>query len=151
MEKTNMTNVKEKKEETIYANMNQKISDEIKEKLKNAKTQHPQWRGQNIDDSLVGEVAEILDFPNLNDGRGSMLMNLRTDDENYPEVAFWLNTVAQSQCFNIVGKPINETHEEKAKTLKQMEGKLIAIRYNGEKKSSKRGYKPYQDYTIIEV
>lgn len=142
-----MTNVKETETVTI----NQIVTDEIKEKLKNAKTQYPQWKGKDIDDTLVGEVVEVLDFPNLNDGKGSILMNIRTDDEKYPVVAYWLNTVAQSQCYGIVGKPANESHDERARVLKLMQGKLIAIRYSGEKKSSKRGYKPYQDYTIIEV
>lgn len=149
-----MTENKPKEKEIEYAEIDDSanVTADEQKKIDDAKIQYPIWKPTKEGQILKGYVHEVLEFPQLNDGKGSLLLNLRTDNEKFPMVGFWLNTVAQSQLIKITGKkPADTSFDEKAKIIKDVTDKLILIKYEGEVKSQKKGYKPYQNYTIVEI
>lgn len=149
-----MTNVNENTKQVEFADINDaaNVTPEEQKKIDDAKIQYPIWKPTNPGQVLKGYIYQVLGFPNLNDGKGSILLNIRTDNEKYPMVGFWLNTVAHSQTMKITGmKPVNDSFDEKLKAIEPIRERLILIRYEGEVKSQKKGYKPYQNYTIVEI
>jgi len=147
-----MTNVNEKITQYAEIDESASLTEQEKQKIKESKVRYPLWKPSIIGQTLKGYVHEVLDFPELNDGKGSVLLNLKTSSETYPIVAFWLNTVAISQMMKLTGKkPESDTFVEKAKIIQLMQDKLLLIQYEGEVASKIRGRKPYQNFTIIEV
>jgi hypothetical protein len=146
-----MTNVNEQIE---YADINDSalVTDEEKTKIKESKVRYPIWKPNIIGQSLKAYVHEILDFSELNDGKGSILLNLKTSSESFPFVAFWLNTVAISQIMKLSGKkPDSESFADKVKVIQLMQDKLLLIQFEGEVASKIKGRKAYQNYTIVEI
>lgn len=139
--------------ETVNASSFLFNDDSMQEKLNNQLVIYPVLKFTEKGQTIKGLVIDVINYPNMNEGKGSILVNLNTLNKDIPIVTFWLNTVAQSQMFKVLGiKPnSNATFEEKAKILEQMKDKEIVIRFEGEQKSTKKGYKPYMNYTIVEA
>lgn len=142
---------KEKKE-IIYANIDESTDKEMQDKLNEAKIQYPIWKGEIKGQTISGYVKEILTFKDLNgSNKHGVLLNLQTKSEEYPIVTVWANTVILSGLKRLATLQNFMSFEAMTESLKTIEGKLIALRYEGEEKSSQKGFKPYQNYTIVEI
>lgn len=152
--KTNVTKTTEQIDEQI-ADLNDLLvhdDDGVQKTFAEAKQVYPVLKMTEAGQIFQGMVIDVIGYEKMNEGRGSILFNLKTQSEKTPVVTFWLNVVAVSQCAKILNvKSIPQEFVEKLSMLEGMTGKGIYIRFNGTKKATKKGYQPYQDYTILEI
>jgi hypothetical protein len=138
--------------EIEYADIDESDEKEIQEKLDKAKVQYPNWKGKIIGQTLTGTIKEILTFRDLNGkDKHGILMNLYTKSEKFPTVSIWANTVILSGLKKLSKEQNFSNFDMMTQSLKSIEGITIALRYEGEEQPSQKGFKPYQNYSIVEI
>ena len=137
-------------------------SDELVKQLNEAQVRYPAWGPEKVGAILSGKIEDIKDYPFMHQGKGSIVAVINTglDGEN-ERIAFWLNTVAQSQLLRLRNEKLSKgdepvdvdaDHETRAEAIKELIGEGVIIQYGGEEKSkdkSKKNLNPYQKYTIV--
>lgn len=142
----------EKENKVEYAKIDESDEKDVQEKLNASKTLYPQWKGDTKGQTITGYVKEILTFKDLNGkDKHGVLVNLQTKNDAYPVVSIWANTVILSGLKRIAEGQNFMSFETMTESLKTIEGKTIALRYEGEEKSSQKGFKPYMNYTVVEI
>lgn len=134
----------------------------LQQRLEDAQVKHPAWKPEKEGAILAGKIADVRGFPFMHQGKGSIMAVVETgleDDDNH--VAFWLNTVAQSQLFKLRNEDLKQgdnpvdleaDFETRLAAIKELVGEDVIIQYTGEQKSEdkkKKGLNPYQKYTIV--
>ena len=138
--------------EIEYAEIDESNEIETQEKLNKAKVQYPVWKATKEGQTISGMIKEILTFKDLNGkDKHGILINLQTKNDKFPIISIWANTVILSGLKRMASSQNFSTFESMTEALKTNENKLIALRYEGEEKSSVKGFKPYQNYTITEI
>ncbi len=137
-------------------------SDELVKQLNDAQVRYPAWGPEKVGAILSGKIEDIKDYPFMHQGKGSIvaIINTGLDGEN-EKIAFWLNTVAQSQLLRLRNEKLTDKedsvdieadHDARAEAIREMIGQGVIIQYGGEEKSkdkSKKNLNPYQKYTIV--
>lgn len=144
------------KETVEYANIDESTDINIKEQVARAieqsKKQYPLWKPEKAGSILIGYVNNVIGMPNLNMGKGSILLELKTRNEKYPVVSMFSNVVIENQLINISKMECNKTvFESKLNCIKSLIGRTFAFTYNGEIQGKQAGSKPYRDYIIVEI
>ena len=140
------------KEEIEIAEIDEREDEELSKKLDEAKIQYPVWKPNNLKQTIQGIVKEILTFQNLNGKeKHGVLINLQTKNDKYPVVSIWANTVILSNLKRMSDVQIFDSFDTLTSSLKTNEGKMIALRFEGQVKSSIKGNQPYDNYTLVEI
>ncbi len=141
-----------KQKEIIEADINEAEDISVQEKLNASKIQYPVWKGKEIGQTITGYVKEILTFKDLNGkDKHGVLVNLQTKNEKFPVVSVWANTVILSGLKRIADQKNFNNFETMTESLKTVESKVIALRFEGMEEPSQKGFKPYQNYTVTEI
>ena len=146
--------MKQIKDEVKYeiADIDESEEQNIQKKLNEAKIQYPQWKPDIKGKTITGYIKEILTFKDLNGKeKHGVLINLQTKNDKYPIVSIWMNTVLLSLFKRLSTEQSFGDFESLTRSIKTCEGRIFAIRYEGEEKSSVKGFSPYQNYTVIEI
>ena len=139
-------------QKTEIADIDERYEIDIQEKLNSSKIQFPNWKPSKIGQTITGYVKEILTFKDLNGKeRHGILINLQTKNDNFPIVSIWSNTVILSNLKKLSYDKSFESFENLTNSLKTVENRTIAIRYEGEVQPAQKGFKPYQNFTIVEI
>lgn len=137
-------------------------SDELILKLQENKSLYPSWQPGREGAILAGKIVNIKAYPFMHQGRGSIMAVIETGLEGEDaDVAFWLNTVAQSQLLKLRNEEVEKDEkvemeadfETRVNALKELIGTEIIAQYQGEAKSAdkaKKSFAPYQKYLIIQ-
>ncbi len=149
----------EKELKTTSMNM---ATDALKQKLAEAQAKYPSWKPGEINAILAGTIVEVKDYPFMHQGKGSIMAVIDTgikgDDEH---IAFWLNTVAQSQLLKLRNERLEKGQnpvemeadfESRAAAIAELVGTSVIIQYTGESHSTdkaKKNLNAYQKYVII--
>ena len=136
-------------------------SDELILKLQENKAIYPAWRPEKLNAILAGKIVDIKDYPFMHQGRGSVMAVVETGLEgDNANVAFWLNTVAQSQLLKLRNEGVDKDEqvtmdadfETRVAAIRELVGTDIIAQYQGEQKSedkAKKSFAPYQKYLIV--
>lgn len=137
-------------------------SDALKQQLADLQVKYPSWRPEDIDAILAGVIGDVKAYPFMHQGKGSIMAVIDTGLEgDNAHIAFWLNTVAQSQMLKLRNaslekgdKPVEMTadFDSRAEAISELVGTPVIIQYTGEAKSqdkTKKGLNAYQKYTIV--
>ncbi len=157
--KPDVETTKDTEVKTTSLNM---TSDALKQHLADSMVKYPAWKPGEISAILAGKIVDIKSYPFMHQGKGSVMAVIETglegDDAN---VAFWLNTVAQSQLLKLRNEklqkgsdPVNQEadFEARVEAISEMIGENVIIQYTGEAKSqdkTKKGLNAYQKYVIV--
>jgi len=146
-----MSQIKETKE-IEYADINESDEKEIQDKLDSAKVQYPNWKGKVLGQTITGAIKEVLTFRDLNGkDKHGVLVNLYTKSDKYPVVSIWANTVILSGLKRLCADQNFSNFDMLTQNLKTLEGETIAIRFEGEEQPSQKGFKPYQNYSVVGI
>jgi hypothetical protein len=140
---------------TIEASLNMDFSDEELEKLAAVQDQgrYPIWDAAP-NDKIKGIVLGFVGLPHLNDGAGGIILNIQTEAPNTPFLSVWMTSVLYSQFYKLVEHTEDfreDDFDTKISVLRESEMKRIGIIYLGEVKGSKKGYRPYKNYKVVEL
>ena len=141
-----------KQKEIVEADINESDDKSVQDKLNASKIQYPVWKGREVGQTITGFVKEVLTFKDLNGkDKHGVLINLQTKNEKFPIVTVWANTVILSGMKRLSSLQNFNSFETMTEALKTVEGKVIAIRFEGEVEPSQKGFKPYHNYTVTEI
>jgi hypothetical protein len=149
----------DKKENISTLNM---ATSDLNATLAELQVKYPSWRPSDEGAILAGRISDVKAYPFMHQGKGSIMAVIATglDDEN-ANIAFWLNTVAQSQLLKLRNEkmakgdtPVEMTAEfdARADAIGELVGTDIIIQFTGEAKSqdkTKKNLNAYQKYTIV--
>lgn len=140
-------------------------TDALTERLNEVLAQYPAWKPSHEGDMIAGKIDSIKDFPFMHQEKGSIMAVLdlgaadsRLVGTNDEYVAFWLNTVAQSQLLKLYNEDadnevaIDADHDTRTEAIRTLVGTDIIIKYTGEQKSTdktKSKLNAYQKYAIV--
>lgn len=134
----------------------------LKQQLDDAQVKHPAWKPDNEGAILSGTISDVKSYPFMHQGKGSVMAVIDTglEGEN-AQVAFWLNTVAQSQLLKLRNEKLTKGNnpvpqeadfETRVEAISELVGETVIIQYTGEKRSedkNKKNLNAYQKYTIV--
>lgn len=137
-------------------------NDALKTRLAESQVKYPSWKPEHEGAILAGKIVEVKDYPFMHQNKGSIMAVVDTGlAEPDDMVAFWLNTVAQSQLLKLRNEKLERgenpvimdaDHTTRAEAIRELVGEEVIVQYTGEEKSqdkTKRGLNPYQKYVIV--
>jgi hypothetical protein len=149
----------EKELNTTALNM---ASTDLNATLAELQVKYPSWKPDVEGAILAGRISDVKDYPFMHQGKGSIMAVISTGlDGANATIAFWLNTVAQSQMLKLRNEkmskgdtPVEMTAEfaARAEAIAELVGTNVIIQYTGEAKSqdkTKKNLNAYQKYVVV--